>query len=782
MKLRIHPNIERTTDLVLLFKGRISDVFFKCVLILIVALGINTRVSAQISAIVEIEGKTGILIPRVTTTEREAIMDPADGQLVYDLTLDHFFYYSDITGSWRKIYVDDDSGSPSSGTGEVPHTPSYGADWNVRGNVGADIYSSDPPLLGNTDYKPIVFITDDLERLRITEDGEVKIAGDLEVGQDLTVKKNVFLNTEGGSTTIHGPVQMDMTLNVDGATTLNNTLDVDGATTLNNTLDVDGATTLNDDLTVTGMSSTHLTGTLDVDKTLNVDGATTLQSSLDVNNMAPTHLTGNLNVDKDVTIGGDLVIEDDALIKSSLTIQTNFTTTGTLGFNDYPVQISGGNNGIAIATSRNPANSNAHFMSFWNAAGEMVGRIEGQTAADVVLPGLDDAIKNLFDGPDEVNSTVEPDTVSADNTGANSASTASDFAASMDMGATFNAAAGQNPGVDAKSEFFVEVILLAIELAGAVIELASSFASILDPEDIFIAALNLAIAIANLAVYIGFAFADIGVTYESGEGDYAEWLPKYKIEEVMTFGDVVGVNGGKISKTYVLADHYMVVSAAPVLLGKMPNPDDAAAYEKVAFMGQVPVKVRGEVHIGDYILPSGDGDGLAIAVSKEKMRAKDYARVVGVAWDETDGKENLYEMINTAIGINTNDMANIIDKMQVIMNQMQAAIKEVNPAFQMHLFNVDEGVVVNDLDYSVSSTHTSQITNHFAGKNFSTPEEALDLVEEALRNEGVNIDEYPVMSKLLNDPNYAPIAKDYYSNVMADLMSIVEEYKAAGSK
>ena len=64
------------------------------------------------------------------------------------------------------------------------------------------------------------------------------------------------------------------TLNVDGATTLNSTLDVDGGTTLNSTLDVDGVTTLNNTLDVDG--GTTLNSTLDV------DGATTLNNTLDV--------------------------------------------------------------------------------------------------------------------------------------------------------------------------------------------------------------------------------------------------------------------------------------------------------------------------------------------------------------------------------------------------------------------------------------------------------------------------------------------------------------------
>jgi len=36
------------------------------------------------------------------------------------------------------------------------------------------------------------------------------------------------------------------------------------------------------------------------------------------------------------------------------------------------------------------------------------------------------------------------------------------------------------------------------------------------------------------------------------------------------------------------------------------------------------VKVIGEVEIGDYILPSGQGDGVAIAIHPSKMLARDY--------------------------------------------------------------------------------------------------------------------------------------------------------------
>ena len=42
---------------------------------------------------------------------------------------------------------------------------------------------------------------------------------------------------------------------------------------------------------------------------------------------------------------------------------------------------------------------------------------------------------------------------------------------------------------------------------------------------------------------------------------------KDNIEEVMHYGDVVGVIGGKISKEFTNADKFMVVSAAPAVVG-----------------------------------------------------------------------------------------------------------------------------------------------------------------------------------------------------------------------
>ena len=159
--------------------------------------------------------------------------------------------------------------------------------------------------------------------------------------------------------------------------------------------------------------------------------------------------------------------------------------------------------------------------------------------------------------------------------------------------------------------------------------------------------------------------ANIGVTYESGSGDYAEWLERAKDEEDLHFGDIVAVNGGKVSLNTSTGSHFMVVSRRPIVLGNAPQPDQQPFFEKVAFMGQVPVKVAGKVDVGDYIIPSGNNDGIGIAVKPAKMMISDYSKVVGVAWQAA--KDAPLNYVNIGVGLNSNDLA---PKVEEISNKV----------------------------------------------------------------------------------------------------------------
>jgi len=159
-----------------------------------------------------------------------------------------------------------------------------------------------------------------------------------------------------------------------------------------------------------------------------------------------------------------------------------------------------------------------------------------------------------------------------------------------------------------------------------------------------------------------------GITYSSGSGDYAEWLPRENESELMAPGDIVAINGGKISKNTSLAKQFMAVSTSPIILGNMQEKGAEKFFEKVAFMGQIPVKVRGLVNLGDYIIPSGLNDGTGIAVSPEQMTVEEYSKIVGRAWASSN-KESV-KKVNILVGISSNDIGKLLKKLELEENKL----------------------------------------------------------------------------------------------------------------
>ena len=160
-----------------------------------------------------------------------------------------------------------------------------------------------------------------------------------------TLDVNGTLNVDG-ATTLNSTLDVDLgttlnsTLDVDGATTLNDTLDVDGATTLNDTLDVDSATTLNDTLDVDG--ATTLNSTLDVDgattlnNTLDVDGVSTFNDATDATSTtnASVQIDGGVGIVKKLFVGSDTKIIGTLELDSSL-IDVNQETGVGAAKTDY---------------------------------------------------------------------------------------------------------------------------------------------------------------------------------------------------------------------------------------------------------------------------------------------------------------------------------------------------------------------------------------------------------------------------------------------------------------
>jgi hypothetical protein len=155
----------------------------------------------------------------------------------------------------------------------------------------------------------------------------------------------------------------------------------------------------------------------------------------------------------------------------------------------------------------------------------------------------------------------------------------------------------------------------------------------------------------NTATWIGGIKSNTdgtGVQFVTGGADYAEYLEKSVLSEVIQPGDVVGVVNGKISKNTEGAQLIMVRSTSPSIAGNKPAQKDKNKYELIAFLGQVPVRVRGTVRTGDYLIPSGQNDGVAIAVSPAALTTAQRRHVLGTAWASADGPG--VHLVKTAVG------------------------------------------------------------------------------------------------------------------------------------
>lgn len=169
------------------------------------------------------------------------------------------------------------------------------------------------------------------------------------------------------------------------------------------------------------------------------------------------------------------------------------------------------------------------------------------------------------------------------------------------------------------------------------------------------------------------AYNEIGVAYLSSNGDYAEWLEREDPKEYIGTGDVVGVRGGKISKDLNGAEQIMVVSRHPIVRGNAPSDERRPLGNDVAFMGQVPVKVVGPVHSGDFIVAAADLPGYGKGVSPARMTNDDFQRAVGRAWDEHLGQGP--KMVNTVIGVHNGEWVQVVKRLEDRVSAIEEVLK-----------------------------------------------------------------------------------------------------------
>ncbi|MEO0341057.1 MAG: hypothetical protein AAF242_17825, partial [Bacteroidota bacterium] len=275
--------------------------------------------------------------------------------------------------------------------------------------------------------------------------------------------------------------------------------------------------------------------------------------------------------------------------------------------------------------------------------------------------------------------------------------------------------------------------------------------------------IELTAKILNYGSWLTLQLTSVGVSYSSGNGDYAEYLQRAELERDLLAGEVVGVKGGLISLDTKGAERVMVISTAPIGLGNVPQEKDLAQFEKVAFLGQVPVKVVGPANIGDFLIPSGNNDGLAIAVDPEFIKTADYAQVIGVAWEEAPDQPLNY--VNTAIGLNTNDISQRAAELELRIANVEDFLNGRAPLIKdesYYQYQVEQGLIANTPQYqktlsdgefkSALQSKEGLLKAAFAQTKLELEKQGLDLSHPSLKE--VFDDPLSYLVKLRNTPGY----------------------------
>jgi hypothetical protein len=157
----------------------------------------------------------------------------------------------------------------------------------------------------------------------------------------------------------------------------------------------------------------------------------------------------------------------------------------------------------------------------------------------------------------------------------------------------------------------------------------------------------------------------------SGGADFAECLPRAQAGEIGP-GRIVGVRNGRVSLSTAGAEALLATTDRAVVVGNMAV-DAVDAVETVALVGQVKLAVEGPVQSGDFIVPSGQDDGIGRAVSPGSLSPDEVTRVVGRAWQDRPADDR--SPVTVAVGIQGSDATAALGCLLTVQQQKIEALQ-----------------------------------------------------------------------------------------------------------
>ncbi len=700
-----------------------------------------------------------------------------------NLTVDSSAYLNRLGGAtinYGPFTVDRQSPTLLSGKLTVDKETDLNSSLNVDGitdlNSKLNVNNNSPSVLTGT--LRVDGITDLNSALNVNNVSPTLLTGTLRVDKDASFYEKIKILSAHQTDTSGAPPSG--ALQVGGGAYIAKNLYIGGIAKFGGPAAFGGAVTITDPSESVSTSTGALMipyGGVGIGKRLNVGGGALFENTLGVagitslNNVTQSTATNN----------GALILAGGAGIGKNVNIGGNLTTTGittlnsTLNVNAASSFIasfvnSTNANGISIQVAApTPANAN-NFVEFRNSGGAVVGRIEGENATELVN---NDDYKVEKKSLDLAVTMATIDVVSGG---------IGVIMAGVDLvGAASSSTACAGLGVCVTAPVPSLIVAAGINLATAIADEVS-------------VAIGLDDAITQRNYFVSTAASNVGVTYQSGSGDYAEWLPKANPSEKFKAGYIVGMKNGQITLNSAGADKLFVISTKPIVLGNTPDEGKEAGYEKVAFMGQVPVHVVGKVNAGDYILPSGFNNGFAKAVAPDKMKADDYAKIVGMAWSSSasDGAS----MVNVAIGLNTGDISKVVAEQSKEISELKSQISEINNTLAKLASGIKEPAAVVKADNGVKTPVFNPNTKDqhpvdFIKQDASTivyfditTEQTTTMLEMAQKlfvEKGGDVNTHPFWKKINADPGYKEVIMNEIKKTFRNGMHTHQEINGKSS-
>lgn len=684
-----------------------------------------------------------------------------------NLTVDSSAYLNKIGGAtinYGPFTVDRQSPTLLSGTLTVDKATDLNSSLNVDGitdlNSKLNVNNNSPTVLTGT--LRVDGVTDLNSALNVNNVSPTLLTGILQVDKNALFKERLKIESTYQTDT-SGANPGSGALQVNGGASIGKNLYIGGIAKFGGPAAFGGAVTITDASESVSTSTGALMipyGGVGIGKRLNVGGGGLFESTLGV-----AGITSITNATQSTAANnGALILAGGAGIGKNVNIGGNLTTTGittlnnTLNVNASSSYIanfvnSTDANGISIQVAAGTPDSDNDFINFKNSSGNTVGRIEGQTESELL---------SSDDYKDELASRAYDVTAGIIDL----------LFASIDLGQAISHNIGAAASVNVCAGLGVVACPPIISLiASSAVNLGLAIA-----QEIVVIA-DVVFASVNLGKFIQNQKDQVGVSYASSSGDYAEYLLRADVNERIGPGDIVGIKGGRVSKKTAGAEKMMVVSHKPIVLGNMPSAENEMNYEKIAFMGQVPVKVFGTVKLGDYIIPNEVNNGVGKAVSPDKITSSQIKSIVGIAWSEA--KEPLQiSMINVGVGLNVNDNQKLVDELTKEINELKNGIEATNqqlvklvPGFKANGI-VNERAVTGNVTAPAQENVYSKIPYHKVVKQDIL--NGFNYAEKVMRENGIDVEKHAFFAKCKSEPGYKNMLVD---RLVIKFNAAIEEQK-----